>query len=58
MSKDKKVTVKMNVRQAAAIRQILFEHQKGYSYEFIPERIVDIREVIQEIDNQIESVIE
>lgn len=58
MSKDKKVTVKMNVRQAAAIRQILFEHQKGYSYEFIPERIVDIREVIKEIDNQIESVIE
>lgn len=57
MSKDKQVTIKMNVRQAAAIRQILFEHQQGYSYEHVPERITDIREVIQSIDDNIGAVL-
>lgn len=51
----KSVNVKMELRAAAAIRQILFEHQKGYSYEFVPERVVDIRKAIQEIDTQIEK---
>ena len=58
MTKDKKVTIKMDVRCAAAVRQVLFEAQRGYSYEHVPERITDIRIVIQDIDNAIGSVVE
>jgi len=57
MTKEKKVTIKMDVRSAAAVRQILFEAQKGYSYEHMPERIVDIRSVIQDIDDNIGAVL-
>ena len=57
MTKDKKVTIKMDVRCAAAVRQVLFEAQRGYSYEHVPERITDIRTVIQDIDDSIGSVL-
>ena len=55
MSKEKQVIIKMDVRSAAAVRQLLFEHQKGYTYDegSVPPRIVDIRAVITELDNQI-----
>jgi hypothetical protein len=49
--KQKQISIKMDVRSAAAVRQILYEHQRGYSYEFPSERITDIRKVIQDIDN-------
>ena len=58
MTKDKKVTVKMPVRAAAAVRQVLFEAQKGYSYDYVPERIVELREVIADLDEAIGSVVE
>ena len=54
----KKVTLKMDVRCAAAVRQVLFEAQRGYSYDHVPERITDIRNVIQDIDDSIGSVVE
>jgi hypothetical protein len=57
MTKDKKVTIKMDVRAAAAVRQVLFEAQRGYSYEHVPERITDIRTVIQDIDDGIGAVL-
>jgi hypothetical protein len=57
MTKDKKVTIKMDARCAAAVRQVLFEAQRGYSYEYVPERITDIRTVIQDIDDSIGSVL-
>jgi hypothetical protein len=57
MTKDKKVTIKMDARCAAAVRQVLFESQRGYSYEYVPERITDIRTVIQDIDDSIGSVL-
>jgi hypothetical protein len=57
MTKDKKVTIKMDVRAAAAVRQVLFESQKGYGLEYVPERIVDIRSVIQDLDDNIGSVL-
>jgi hypothetical protein len=57
MTKEKKVTVKMDARCAAAVRQVLFEAQRGYSYEHVPERITDIRTVIQDIDDSIGSVL-
>jgi hypothetical protein len=57
MTKDKKVTIKMDARSAAAVRQVLFEAQRGYSYEHVPERITDIRSVIQDIDDNLGAVL-
>lgn len=50
----------MGVRVAAAVRQILFEHQKGYTYDpvSVPPRVFEIREVITDLDDAISSVIE
>jgi len=50
MTKEKKVTIKMNARTAAAVRQVLFESQREYSYEYVPERVAEVRTVIQDID--------
>lgn len=54
-----KVTVKMDARQAAAVRQVLFDAQKGYTYNevSVPPRITDIRGVIQQLDEGIGSVV-
>lgn len=57
MTKDKKVTIKLDVRTAAVVRQVLFEAQRGYGLEYTPERIVDIRSVIQDLDDNIGSVL-
>jgi len=57
MTKEKKVTIKMDVRCAAAVRQVLFEAQRGYSYNYVPERITDIRAVIQDLDDNISAVL-
>jgi len=53
MTKEKKLTIKMDVRCAATVRQVLFEAQKGYSLEYTPERIIDIRSVIHDLDDNI-----
>jgi hypothetical protein len=58
MTKAKQVTIKLDVRSAAAVRQVLFEAQRGYSYEHVPQRITDIRAVVQDIDDSIRSVLE
>ena len=59
MTKEKKVTIKMDARQAAAVRQVLFEAQKGYTYDevSVPPRIADIRSVIQDIDADLGAVL-
>ena len=59
MTKEKQVTIKMDARCAAAVRQVLFESQKGYTYDenSVPPRITDIRKVIVELDNKIGAVI-
>jgi len=59
MTKEKQVTIKMDVRTAAAVRQILFENQKGYTYNevSVPPRISNIRAVIQELDDEIGAVV-
>ena len=55
----KSVTIKMDVRSAAAVRQLLFDHQKGYTYDetSVPPRISDIRGVIADLDEKIGAVI-
>ena len=59
MTKEKQVTVKMDARAAAAVRQVLFEAQKGYTYDdvSVPPRIADIRSVIQQLDDSIGAVL-
>ena len=59
MTKEKQVTIKMDARQAAAVRQVLFDAQKGYTYDevSVPPRITDIRSVVQQLDDCISSVI-
>ena len=59
MTKEKKVTIKMDARAAAAIRQVLFDAQKGYTYDevSVPPRIADIRSVIQDLDDNIGAVL-
>jgi len=57
MTKEKKVTLKLDVRAAAAVRQVLFEAQRGYSYEHVPERVSDIRTVIRDIDADLGAVL-
>ena len=60
MTKAKQVTVKMDVHTAAAVRQILFESQVGYTSDIlsVPSRIFNVREVIADLDDAISSVVE
>jgi hypothetical protein len=59
VTKEKQVTVKMDARAAAAVRQVLFEAQRGYTYDevSVPPRVADIRSVIQSIDDSIGAVL-
>ncbi|NBV57731.1 MAG: hypothetical protein EBR72_08070 [Bacteroidetes bacterium] len=56
-TESKKVKVELDILSAATARQILFEAQKGYSYEFPPQRINVIRDVIKLFDEKIEGVV-
>ena len=51
------ININMDVRSAAAVRQALFDEQKRYTYDpkCVPPRIVEIRNVINDIDEQIEE---
>jgi len=54
-----KINVEMSVRAAAAVRQVLFDAQKGYSTDTTcPERVFEIREVITDLDDAITAVVE
>jgi hypothetical protein len=55
MTKEKTVSIEIDLISAATIRQVLFDAQKGYSYEFPTERINKIREVIGLLDQKIEE---
>ena len=55
-----KVTIEMDVRSAAAVRQVLFEAQKGYTSDIVstPTRVFELREVIADLDDAIGQVVE
>ena len=57
---SKKVTIEMDVRSAAAVRQVLFEAQRGYTNDIVstPPRIFELREVIADLDDAISQVVE
>ena len=56
----KEVTITLNVHAAAAVRQVLFEAQKGYTYDVnsVPPRIFEMRDVITDLDDAISSALE
>ena len=49
----------MDARAAAAVRQVLFDAQKGYTYDevSVPPRIADIRSVVQQLDDNTGAVL-
>ncbi len=53
------ITINLDVRTAAAVRQTLFEEQKRYTYDLkcVPPRIIELRNVINDIDEQLEEEI-
>lgn len=55
-----KVNVELDIRAAAAVRQILYDHQKGYTTDpdSVPPRILEIREVISNLDGAISQVVD
>ena len=54
-----KVSIELDVRSAAAVRQVLFEAQKGYTTgPSVPERVFEIREVITDLDDAISKELE
>jgi len=55
-----KIKLEMDVRSAAAVRQVLFESQVGYTNDITttPTRIFEIREVIADLDDAIGQIIE
>ena len=59
MTEDQKVTVEMSVYQAAAVRASLFTDTKEYTYDpkCVPERVVQIRNAIVSIDEQLEEIL-
>ena len=60
MTKEKHVKIELSVYQAAAVRQILFDAQKGYTYDelSVPPRIADVRGIIQDLDDKISKIVD
>tara|TARA_R100001509_G_C4684293_1_gene154603 strand:+ start:120 stop:317 length:198 start_codon:yes stop_codon:yes gene_type:complete len=54
------ISIEMDVRTAAAVRSALFTDTKVYTYDekSCPQRVKDIRSVIQDIDVKIQSELE
>ena len=57
MSCNIDIDLKVNIHTAAAVRQLLFIEQDMYTYDpkCTPDRIARIRDVIVQIDQQIEA---
>ena len=54
------IQIEMDVRAAAAVRESLFRDTKDYTYDptCCPQRVVDLRNVIVDLDTQIEAEIQ
>jgi hypothetical protein len=57
MTKELKVNLNLDVRTALEVLQVLDGATAGYSKEFAPERIVRLREVMNQIDTELEKAI-
>jgi hypothetical protein len=57
MTKENQVTIKMDVRTALEVLQVLDGATAGYSKEFAPERIVRLHEAMNQIDTELEKAV-
>jgi hypothetical protein len=57
MTKELKVNLKLDIRTALEVLQVLDGATAGYSKEYAPERIVRLREVLNQIDTELEKVV-
>ncbi len=55
MSKEKQVTLKVDTKTAVDLLHILDISTSGYSKEFAPERIIRLRQVIDNLDKELEK---
>lgn len=55
MTKENQITIKMDVRTSLEVLQVLDSATAGYSEEFAPERIVRLREVMWNLDKELEK---
>ena len=53
------ISLNLDVKSAIAIRQVLFDEQKIYTYDpkSVPPRIIEIRNAINDLDEQIEEAL-
>ena len=58
MSCNIDIDLKLNIHNAALIREYLFLHTKQDSYEFPGQQTIIIREFIRQLDEQIEAELE
>ena len=51
------ITLNLDIKTAAAVRHVLFQEQKIYTYDptCVPPRIVEIRNLINDLDEQIDE---
>jgi len=51
------ISINMDIRTAAAVRESLFQDTKLYTYDptCVPPRVVELRNVIVDLDEQIEA---
>ena len=51
------ITLNLDIKTAAAVRHVLFQEQKIYTYDptCVPPRIIEIRNLINDLDEQIEE---
>ena len=57
MTKELKVNLKLDIRTALEVLQVLDGATAGYSKEFAPERIVRLRVVMDQLDTELEKVV-
>jgi hypothetical protein len=57
MTKELKVTLNLDVRTSLEVLQVLDGATAGYSKEYAPERIVRLREAMNQIDTELEKVV-
>ena len=55
MSCNIDIDLKLNIHNAALVREFLFRHTAQDSYEFPGQRTVSVREVIVALDEKIEE---
>lgn len=57
MSREKKVKLELDFQSALELLQVLDSSTANYSTDYAPERIVRLREVINQLDSKMEQSI-